>query len=287
MRHWFDSAAQLGLGALLAAIALIAATPLRLPPRAPETSVAPPGTRAMWLWQPDEPRAVVDWAAANGVRALFAYYDPADLDRLRELQRLCDAAGIALDALGGDPAWTTDHATALAWARGAAATGLFRGLHLDVEPYLLPSWAKDQAALVPQFLALLDETSAATDLPVELDVPFWLPTVPVPGGGSLADAVLDRVDAITVMSYRNTATGANSMLGVADDLLRRAGRVAKPVRLGAETQPLGDCAYCSFHGDSADRLHRTLAAVDTAAQRYPAFAGIAVHQYDTWIALTG
>ncbi|MGI5243599.1 hypothetical protein [Dactylosporangium sp. CA-139066] len=291
MRRWLDSAAQLGLCVVLVAIALIAATPLRLPPLAPETSVAPPGTRAMWLWRQDEPRPVVDWAAANGVRALFAYYDPeagpAELTRLRELQRLCEAAGIVLDALGGDPAWTTDHATALAWARGAAATGLFRGLHLDVEPYLLPSWTQEQAALVPRFLALLDETNAATDLPVELDVPFWLPTVPTPGGGNLADAVLDRVDGITVMSYRNTATGSNSMLGVADDLLRRAGRVAKPVRLGAETQPLRDCGYCSFHGDSATQLHRTLAAVDTAAQRYPAFAGIAVHQYDTWITLTG
>ncbi|MEV6930359.1 hypothetical protein AB0M46_38565 [Dactylosporangium sp. NPDC051485] len=292
MRRWPDLAAQTVARLLLVAIALIAATPLRLPPLAPETAVAPPGTRAMWLWERDDPRPVVDWATANGVRALFAYYDPragaADLARLRELRQLCDAAGIALDALGGEPAWTTEHPAALAWAQGAAATGLFHGLHMDVEPYLLPSWKTDQAALVPQFLTLLDQVSSATDLPLELDVPFWLPTVAVPdGGGNLADAVLARTDGVTVMSYRNTATGANSMVGVADDLLRRAGKVAKPVRLGAETQPLGDCAYCSFHGSTATQLHQTLAAVDSAAQRYPAFAGIAVHQYDTWITLTG
>jgi hypothetical protein len=245
----------------------------------------------MWLWDRDEPGPVVDWAAANGVRALFAFYDPkagaADLQRLATLERLCDAAGIMLDALGGEPGWTTDHATALAWARGAAATGLFHGLHMDVEPYLLPSWEQDQAALVPQYVSLLDETASATELPLELDVPFWLPTVTLPGGENLADAVLARVAGVTVMSYRNTATGANSMVGVADDLLRRAGTLAKPVRLGAETQALGDCASCSFHGTTAERLHQTLAAVDLAAQRYPAFAGIAVHQYDSWIALTG
>ncbi|MFI5909458.1 hypothetical protein [Dactylosporangium sp. NPDC051541] len=290
MRRVLDSAAQAGLCVLLVWIALIAATPLRLPGLAPETAVAPPGTRAMWLWKPEPPRPVVEWAAANGVRALFAYYDPAagpaELQRLATLKRLCDEAGIMLDALGGDPSWTNDHATALTWANSAAAAGLFHALHVDVEPYLLPSWQTDQAALVPPYLALLQQMSAATELPVEADVPFWLPTVTLTDGQNLADAVLARVAGITVMSYRNTATGANSIVGVADDLLRRAGALAKPVRLGAETQALGDCSYCSFHGTTEAQLHKTLSAVDTAAQRYPAFAGIAVHQYESWVALS-
>ncbi|GAA2641551.1 hypothetical protein GCM10010399_89200 [Dactylosporangium fulvum] len=293
VRRWWgwDAGAQAALSLLLVVVSLVAATPLRLPPPAPETSVAPPGTRAMWLWEREQPAPVVAWATANGVRAIFVYYDPradaAELARLRQLRALCDEAGVTLDALGGEPTWTTDHTAALTWARAAAATGLFRRLHLDVEPYLLPSWQ----SLVPRFLALLDAVRAATDLPLEVDVPFWLPTITVPApateGGTLADAVLERVDAVTVMSYRTTATGENSMLGVAGDLLDRAAEAAKPARLAAETQPLGDCAYCSFHGTSGDRLRRTLAEVDVAAQRYPAFAGIAVHRYDTWTALAG
>ncbi|MEV0562912.1 hypothetical protein [Dactylosporangium sp. NPDC050588] len=265
---------------------VVASVRPRLPPLAPETSVAPPGTRAMWLWERERPEAVVDWAKARSVTTIFAYYDPrADVTELTRLRALCDDAGIALDALGGEPAWTTDHATALAWARAAAASGLFRGLHVDVEPYLLPAWEERQAALVPQLLRLLDEL-VLIGPPVELDVPFWLPTVQV-GGENLADAVLARVDGVTVMSYRNTATGGNSMLGVADDLLRRAGKAAKPARLGAETQALGDCAYCTFHGGTDSAMRATLSDVDRAAQRYAAFEGIAVHQYDTWIALTG
>lgn len=265
---------------------LVAAVHRRPPPLAPETSVAPPGTRAMWLWERERPEAVVGWAVANSVTTIFAYYDPrADVTDLTRLRALCDDAGIALDALGGEPAWTTDHAAALGWARAAAATGLFRGLHVDVEPYLLPAWKEQQAALVPRLLELLDAL-VLLGPPVELDVPFWLPTVQA-GGVNLADAVLARVDGITVMSYRNTATGGNSMIGVADDLLRRAGRAAKPARLGAETQALGDCAYCTFHGGTRSAMRDTLRAVDSAAQRYPAFEGIAVHQYDTWMALTG
>jgi hypothetical protein len=274
------------LCAVLSIGLLVTAAHRRLPPLAPETAVAPPGTRAMWLWEPEAPEAVVAWATANSVTTIFAYYDPrAGVTQLSRLRALCDGAGITLDALGGEPTWTTDHATALAWARSAAATGLFRGLHVDVEPYLLPSWQEQQAALVPRLLRLLEDL-ARVGPPVELDVPFWLPAVQA-GGENLADAVLARVDGITVMSYRNTATGGNSMLGVADDLLRRAGKAAKPARLGAETQALGDCPYCTFHGGTDSAMRATLSAVDSAAQRYAAFEGIAVHQYDTWMALGG
>ncbi|MFG2039604.1 hypothetical protein [Dactylosporangium sp. NPDC048998] len=56
MRRWLDSAAQAALCVLLATvatIALVTQAPPRLPPMAPETSAAPPGTRAMWLWRQD------------------------------------------------------------------------------------------------------------------------------------------------------------------------------------------------------------------------------------------
>jgi hypothetical protein len=45
----------------------------------------------------------------------------------------------------------------------------------------------------------------------------------------------------------------------------RAGRVAKPARLAAETQALDDCGYCSFHGATAAQLHRTLAGLAVVA----------------------
>jgi hypothetical protein len=185
-----------------------------------------------------------------------------------------------LDALGGDPSWVTDQPAALAWRRTVDALGLFHGVHLDIEPYLLAGWTTGRDALVASFLALLDRMREA-DSPVEADVPFWYATVPV-GTDNLADAVLDRVDALTVMSYRDTAIGDNSTVAVAADLLRRASAAAKPLRLGAETGDLPGCAHCTFHGDSATQLSRALSQVDTAARRFPSFAGIAVHDYQTW-----
>ena len=61
----------------------------------------------------------------------------------------------------------------------------------------------------------------------------------------------ERVNAVTVMSYRDTATGANSMTAVGADMLTRASAAGKNVRLAAETQNLPDCTHCTLPGSLA------------------------------------
>lgn len=278
-----SAAVQLVLAALLACGLVVAAAPARFPPFAPESPVAPPGTRAAWVWTDADPAPMVTWSRLHGVTTLFVYVDTttSDAARLMRLRTLCDEAGIRLDALGGEPDWALDHAKALAWRDTVASLGVFRGLHVDVEPYLLPDWATRRAAAVTGFLGLLDRLRGG-DLPLEADVPFWYQTVPV-GGRTLADEVIDRVDALTVMSYRDTATGPNSIMDVAADLLGRASAAALPVRLAVETQPVSECSYCSFA--RRGELDSVLRQVDASAARYGAFEGVAVHQYDSWAAL--
>jgi hypothetical protein len=249
----------------------------------------PAKTRAMWLWGGDPAAEVVDWAVARGVSEIFVYVSPTvlvdgGLARLQQLRQRADASRIRLTALGGDSSWATDHAAALAWQRTVVRTGLFAGIHLDVEPYLAPGWTTDPQATRRAFLALLDKVRTGSTLPVEADVPFWFGQYRV-GGKNLADEVLKRVTAVTVMSYRDTGTGVNSMLAVGQDWLSRGATVGKRVRLAAETGPLSDCAYCTFHSAGATRLDQELAKVDAATRSTPAFGGIAVHHYGAWRAL--
>jgi hypothetical protein len=251
----------------------------------------PPATaaRAMWLWTRADPAAVVTWAVGHGVREIYAYVPPdlpasGDLPRLRILKQRADAAGVRLTALGGDARWVFDPDAALAWQGTALGTGLFAGAHVDVEPYALTQWYADRPGTAAAYLNLLARLQAQSPAPLEADVPFWYATIPA-GTGNLADQVLARVDAVTVMSYRDTATGPNSMLDVGADMLARGSAAGKPVRLAAETQRLADCPYCTFYEEGQAQLTKTLSAVDTAARAYPAYAGIAVHHYDSWVAL--
>jgi hypothetical protein len=230
----------------------------------------------MWFWGKYPADEVVAWAGAENIGEIFAYVAPSvltdgSLDRLRDLRQRADAAKIRVVALGGEPGWTTDHAAALAWQQAVVATGLFDGLHLDVEPYLTSAWPSDSA----DFLGLLDVLRAGSRLPVEADVPFWYDQ-------GLEDAILKRVNAVTVMSYRNTATGPNSILAISQNWLKRGALAGKRVRLAVETAALPDCAYCTFAGDGSRRMINAMSQVDTGARRSPGYAGVAVHSYGTW-----
>src|SRR5690242_5884140 len=167
----------------LVSVALMCAAAVALPGASSAGSAGltavPPGTRAMWLWG-DQPAAdVVTWAASRGVSEIFVYVSPSvltngDLGRLQDMKQRADADRIRLTALGGDSTWTTDHAAALAWQRAVITTGLFAGIHLDVEPYLTEGWTADLQATEASYLTLLDRLRTGSTLPVEADVPFWL-----------------------------------------------------------------------------------------------------------------
>jgi hypothetical protein len=247
------------------------------------------GTRAMWLWS-DAPAAdVVSWASGKSVSEIFVNVSPSvltngELARMQDLKQRADASRIRLTALGGDPAWTTDHAAALAWQKAVVKTGIFDGVHLDVEPYLTDGWTKNTQATETSFLMLLDKLRAGSTLPVEADVPFWFGQYKF-GQKNLADEVLARVKAVTVMSYRDTGTGNNSMLSVSRDWLTRGAAAGKRVRLSAETGELPDCTYCTFAEEGAQRLNQELAKVDAATRQAAAFGVIAIHRYSAWRAL--
>ena len=147
-----------------------------------------------------------------------------------------------------------------------------------------PSGTPTSRRRFASFLSLLDQMQALDPSGLEVDVPFWYGTIPA-ATGNLADQVLSRVDAVTVMSYRDTATGVNSMMDVGTDMLTRGAAVGKPVRLAAETQNMPDCAHCTFYEQGQLQMGKTLSKVDTAAQSFSTFAGIAVHHYNSWIAL--
>jgi len=273
------------VGALLVLFAALAVPGISTAGRV-SMSALPANTRAMWLWGDSPAAEVVDWAAANGVSEIFVYVSPAvltngDLQRLQDMRMRADALKIKLSALGGDSAWVTNHKAALAWQATVLRTKLFAGIHLDVEPYLSDGWSTDLQATEKSYLALLDKMRVASTLPLEADVPFWFGEYRV-GRANLADEVLKRVGAVTVMSYRDTGIGPNSIVAISQDWLVRGAVAGKRVRLGAETGPLSDCSYCTFHEEGATKLREELAKVDAATRVAPAFGGIAVHRYGTW-----
>ena len=129
-------------------------------PAAGASGVAAP-PRAMWVWSFTDAAATVDFATTHGVSQLFVAVPPdvttsTALPRLKELATSARAAGVRLDALGGDPGWVDQPQWAVDhWLRPAVATGLFAGIHVDIEPYTTTAWSTDQAGVVSRYLATL------------------------------------------------------------------------------------------------------------------------------------
>lgn len=243
----------------------------------------PPSTRSLWVWRTSDPVELAELSIARGVDRWFVAVDRRSVSdpacRPKEIVAAALAHGIAADALGGDPGWIDHPARAVTWLHDALATGWFARVHLDIEPHAHPGWVTDRDRIVDGYLSLLDLIERASDVPVELDLAHWYHEVTV-DGGRLDEAALGRVDAVTVLAYRNLATGPDGTLAIAAATVGAAIAQAVPFRIGQETNALGDDATSrkqTFYGQPLATMDRALAVIDVGFCASDGFAGIAVH----------
>jgi hypothetical protein len=258
-----------------------------------------PDSRALWVWDTSTPVATVDFAVSTGIDQLFVAVPPnvttsSQLPNLRTLADRARAAGIRVDALGGDPGWVDNPSWVVtSWLKPARSTGLFTGIHIDVEPYTTSAWTTNQATVVAKYLTLLDKLNAnAGTSPIEADIPFWFNEIPAKsstGGASTLDReIMTRTAGVTVMAYRNTAGGTDGTLDIAGAALAAGTALGKPVRIGQETTYLGDTAVDTkqtFYGWTRTAMDAQLTQVNAGAASYAAYAGLAIHSASGYAAM--
>jgi hypothetical protein len=253
-----------------------------------------PAGRAMWVWDTSTPAATVDLAVAQGISQLYAAVPPQvqsspKLAQLTDLSHRAAAAGIRVDALGGDPGWVDNQAWVVdQWLRPALASGLFTGIHVDIEPYTTPAWQTQRAKVVKKYLATYDSLAAAAgQTPIEADIPFWFDEIPA-NGSTLDREVMRRTDGVAVMAYRNLASGPDGTIALAAKEVTAGAALGVPVRIGQETNPLGTDpseTKQTFAGQTRTQMEVQLAAVTSAFHGSPGFAGLAIHDSRGYAAL--
>lgn len=250
----------------------------------------------MWVWCWSDAGSVVRFARTHAVGTLFVAV-PADLTTSPSLTRVhalvtqARSAGLHVDALGGDPGWVDDPTWAVdRWLRPAVATGLFTGLHVDVEPWTTAAWTTRRSTTISAYLTLLDRLgSASGTLPLEIDIPFWFDRITARERSMLDREAMSRVSAVTLMAYRDTAVGTDGTLDVAAAGLAAAADQGRPARIGQETTRLGldpTEVKQTFHGHTLTRMNDQLAQVDSGASAYETYAGVAIHDYTGFAAMT-
>ena len=214
--------AMVALVAILGAVGVtVAGQAMADPQSAVDRAGRPAAERAMWVWDTSNPQAVLTLATSRGIGQLYAAVPPhvdrsPKLAELQQLVALADAAGLRVDALGGGPGWVDDPAWVVTnWLQPALATGLFTGVHVDIEPYTTPAWTKHRKAVVKKYLTTLDTLrTAAAGTPIEADIPFWFDEIAA-NGSTLDREIMRRTDAVAVMAYRNHVDGPDGTIALA------------------------------------------------------------------------
>jgi len=270
---------------------------------------------AMWAWDnsvdpADDPRGtgyapaapdrLAAYAVAGELREVFlaAPWAANDGPVGEWFGRACGAlrgAGIESSALGDDPAWLHDPALVGQWLTSARAAAEFDRVHLDVAPWADPGWADGKATAMRALLTLLEVTRSVADpLPLDVTTPWWLADEPfIDGAGAtgstMLDAVLTRVDRVSILAFADHARGPGGILALAERAVRAAVEAGRPFTIGIQTEtPQGaDDAQFTFFDEGPVALLREAALVRDTLCGEPGYLGVAVEHHRAWRGLLG
>lgn len=236
--------------------------------------------RSAWLWAeahaPATPAELASFAVANGARDVWVSVPwGGPTRRTAALVRALTAVGVRVACLGGDPLWAMDASSAASWTQRALGSGLFSGVHLDIEPWALPSWPADSRPLLDGLArAVLAVTRVAGRLPVDVDLPGWLART----DPDRFLRVVDAAEGVVIMAYRDRAPAILSDAEAAVALARGA---RTRFRVGVDAVPSLE-PHTSFFDDGRDALARHTSVVAARLAPIETFAGIAVHDLAAW-----
>ena len=249
---------------------------------------APIGADALWAWWWESPSALVRNVEADGFSRVYLYAEGGFDPKVRRTIAALGAQGVEVEALGGEARWATTQRgdmldfvrSAVAYQRSAPPGAALAGVHLDVEPYDLPSWQRGQASTAASLVgALAAARRTARGLPLTADIPFWFDGIRMgdAGASTLAQQIIRRTDSTTIMAYRDSAP---EVIAAARREVSMASRLGKRTAIGLETGHVAPESV-TFWEEGRAALVAAVAAIRARLRSDPGFGGIAIHHYES------
>jgi hypothetical protein len=251
-------------------------------------------SKAVWVWKdrilaPDD---LAGFCERYQFEVLFLYLTPqageallSGADNAQKVMATLRTGGRRVYACVGEPEWVIDPVRLpahLALAARAVSTGLFDGLHLDVEPHALSAWRDpiSRAPLLTGTVKLLDLVrSALSDADIDAAVNPSFATVPYLGESFLT-ALSRRLTSISIMSYRD---GVSETIKRAMPSIREISRLGRRWRLGVLVDPNPDEPGTSWSDRSASSLEAAMEELDRILRSQfssRGYSGLAFEGYD-------
>ncbi|MDF2678999.1 MAG: copper amine oxidase [Brevibacillus sp.] len=256
--------------------------------------------RGTWIWDTtiiQTDRAdILKFAQDNQLTTIYLQIDkdiPANV--YQQFVRAARENQITVEALAGRPQWAfSDNQNQvkdfIIWVKlynaSVGSDERFDGLHFDIEPYLLPEWKTDHKRVVENWMntiRFIEKETKGSGLKITLDIPFWLHLVKVPDSTySMSAWVLEKVDSVVIMDYRNVALGNDGIVANANTIVKEASTLKKKVLVAVETAPNSEGDFTSFYTSSIGTMNSELQIVKEKLSHFPSYAGFAIHDYKSW-----
>jgi hypothetical protein len=258
--------------------------------------------KATYVWHAElainEPDEIISFAKENGVNLL---YTRLDLDQPFQVYssfvEKATAAGIEVHAMGGHPIWAFEKNRyrmlrlvhwVQAYNKHVAKDQQFRGIHLDIEPYVLPEWNRDKESVLRQWMsniaAFVQETKNGSDLETSVDLAVWLDATAVPDNPDISFSkwMISQLDHVALMAFRDRAEGPGGIVAVVQDEMADADELGKKLIISVEMKESEEGDHITFYEEGKAEMERQLELLPKHLGVHPSYAGNAVHAYDYW-----
>lgn len=263
-----------------------------------------------WLWDTEkivtEPDMIINNLVAHKVSDVYLQINASvQIESYKNFISKASTYGIKVHALDGAPTWVTNQKgitqqnTFLNWLVNyqaiAAENERFIGIHLDVEPYENANYEKNANNLFKNYQAMIltfREKADRMGLEFGIDIPFWYYGVNynnIYGKGNIAEWLCKNVEYISIMAYRDSANGSkgnDGVIAIAAAQMNLFEKYNVKGTIAVETGRLGkDSDFVTFYEEDADYLYNELNIIYDHYKATQAFNGIAIHYYDSWMAM--
>ncbi|WP_134702718.1 amidase [Ammoniphilus sp. YIM 78166] len=200
---------------------------------------------------------------------------------------------VEVHALDGSPSFSEEQlANFYTWLttyqEQAAPNQKFKGVHLDVEPYLHSDWQQDNPNAIlryQEFVIQAKDGATRLSLPLSLAIPFWFDEFTYSnlyGSGNLAKWIIEQTDAISIMAYRDSA---DAIIQIVKEEINWANQLGKKVIIGVETNQTDEPSFITFHEEGEAYMKDQLTKVALHYQQSPSYAGICIHDLKNWMVM--
>ncbi|CAG7643062.1 alpha-amylase family protein [Paenibacillus allorhizosphaerae] len=255
-----------------------------------------------WMWNPyliTDKDNTLRQLAEKGVNRLYLFIDPDfSATYYKEFIRAAHAGGIKVHAMSGAPDWVLPEHNYkmykfIYWVKqynaGAQAEEQFDGIHLDVEPYVMPQWKQQSDAIIGLWTdtvsGFVQEVKSDTDLTVGIDMPVWIDSYRVRDGyggmTTLSDRLIRMVEQVTLMAYIDNA---KDIIDSVKNELAEADLAGVPALIAVDTVDSGEPGG-SFYTKGYVSMNAELGKINEALGSHASYKGTAVHEWDSWLRL--